>query len=670
MPRDRLSLWPLGPPRSSSFCAHIVAISRLHPRFEFVDGRTILRGVVFFNPVRSTDRQIGYNLPGVTKAVLELQVWDERDERLGEAHFSRSVEVYTHSCLGGTLDSDGPVEVCKSLANETIPDHFRVNLGDFRADLGRLGQERDEPPPVAARLEINGTGFSLTSLIRSPEVADVGSIDEDEGRTDEMQGIATGGEWARRRLDAMRRNTSWSATDAPKYPNDAVDPTRSSLRAHDVLYAPPRYEPGWAPVKRFVHVWKRLTDARPYFPDLYAQLSRQALRSGVAGLAIYVTKHEAENLAAHAGVRDLMDRGLVLIVRWDDLPRPLNWVDYDQQFFNAHAALSHWGRNVVLFLSDADEVIELSSQLSGPASKSRPLRRQAEDRAIARMQNSPTWRLCRNARLGQGLYSNVGETRLQDRKANGLPLCSPGDGMPAPTPRQRRLADVMAYGGCHHEEERREIRATKGDAFAELLREPRCATILGNPIYFEERKNEDGSDDVRSDGQILAEAASPLKAFETPSLAAVEWKWTKPLVTPDNTFSIWVHSARACEVSRTQPWGRPAAAGYGAPLPIERLPDGTWNLEATGVPMEFSNADERPPPIRSTCRIHQDCKPINHECIGMWHYINLHAPRTKHWETRVKVPWTAADRDWLWVWEDPESETSTAPKGGTHGRKL
>lgn len=606
-------------------------------------------------------------MPGATKLVVDLQVWDERDERLGEAHFARPVEVYMHPCLGGVLEEDGDVSSCKPLGNDTIEDNQRTNLGDFRVDLGRLGQERDDPPPVAAWLEIDGIGFSLTSLIRSPEVADVGAVDEDEGRPDEVEGLATGAEWARRTLSRLGGEGEVNWTDAPALPNDALDPTRAALRPRDALTAPPRYEPGWAPPRRVVHVWKRLTDVKPHFAPMQAKLAQQALRTGVSGVAIYATSQAADGLVADPGVKRLMDRGRLLVVRWEDLPRPLNWLDYDQQFFNAHASLSHWGRNVALFVSDVDEVLTLPPTLAGPGSDARPDRRQAEDRAIARVRRSAAWRRCHSARLGSGIYSTVGETRLQDRKASGLPLCSPDDGMPSPTPRQRRLADVLAFGGCRHEQERAEMLERKGAAHAALLRAPRCATMIGRPIYFSVQVGADGEVDRRSDGERIAAAPSALQALGLPSITAHDWRWQKPLVLPDSTFAVWVHTARSCEVSRTQPWGRPAAEGYGVPLPLARLADGTWDLESTGVPQRFSNADERPPPIRSACRISQQCGPVAHECISLLHFVDLHGPRHQVWTKRISAPWQDADVEWLWVWDTPDSEIREEKKPDNEG---
>lgn len=617
------------------------------------------------NPSKIVDLMTIRNLPGMATLDMVMRVWDERPHLAVHSNFSRPVAINTRPCVGGTLEEDRWSTICKHPNNSTRPEQFRVDLAEFSVDLGRLGQEREDAPPVAAWLQVQGVGFSLTDAIRDPEVADVGAVEEDSGRPDEVEGVPTGAEWARRALVAGERRVAVEAFETHTEPdltmpnifNDTLDPTRATMGINEAAYAPPKYAPGWAPPRRFVHVWKRLLEVQPHTPAVVAKFALHSLRSGASAVVMYATPQAAIALARDPVIDGLLHSGRFVIVRWEGLAVPVGILsrDYDQLYYVAHATLSLWGRNVVIFSSDVDEMLWLPSKDEGPGSEKRPARRRAEQRAAARIARTAAARACRRGRVGTTLFSNVGETRLLRRRLAGLPLCSPGDGLPPPTPRQRRIADIMAFGGCQHEVERAVARRAKGPLFGDVLRSPKCGHVHGNPIHF----NESAGAASAPDGLRIADAASPLEAFSAPSSTSMSWNWRKPLFLPDNSFSVYVHWTHSCEVARSQPWGRPAEGGYGAPLPLERLANGTWDLAAVGVPLTLSNNGTRPPPVQSSCRIVRTCEDVPTKCVAIWHYINLFEPRREFWESRVKEPWAPPPLDWLWVWKTKNTEAET-----------
>lgn len=652
----------------------------------------------------------------------------------------RRLALHGAPCLQ-KQSSAGPVYECKQpwqgdhVTNATN----MVGLLEFRVDLGRLGQDLvgaakmrgangkaaatgvpteavSLPQQIKAWLTFASwaRGVDISELVMDPELADDGAVAEDQG------GWTWGvGESEPEASEALAANKPKPVVNATNYVPRADDPRMALLRAEQALLVKPARP---TPTKRFVQVWKRLLSETPSTGRIISRLAEHFVRTGGSGIMAYVPSSIGKHLIADPDALPFIERGILQLVRWDDVMHPYSWYDYDQIFMSTHASLSHWGRNAIVFLTDIDEILALPSHegpthdwevdngLRGAAddvsenskkkaytSKNGYARKSvAESRAKTaeekRMQarswqaNTDTSRGARGRRKmahsqmslgrllshlqGEGFYSHAGRSSLLDLVADGRPLQSPGDTLPPLAPRQRRLGDIYGPGGCLHRTLQRHLRNGR-NPIAENIAVPRCGSVGGYIVMLNGTAEAaetaalgiaptwSGGADV-SDSQRVADAPTTYDALHLPFWAPRGYCWSKPAVDPDGVSSIGVHGVTMCTGPRTQAWGRPPPGGIGVPLPMRRLPNGKWNLTDVGLPMELSTDGPEPPAIESPCKFMMLCTRISEQCIQQRHLGNFHVKRTDRWEKRIHKDWEPASQDWLWVWEDDDLSRPTS----------
>lgn len=220
------------------------------------------------------------------------------------------------------------------------------------------------------------------------------------------------------------------------------------------------------------------------------------------------------------------------------------------------------------------------------------------------------------------------------------PPKTPQDLLDPITARQKRLADVLGRGGCMHLSQRELIMRKRGRTASELLQPSRCAIVQGRPAYY----NSHGGDKEVADGVRVANASSTREALSGFTETPVDYRktWYKPIFYPDAVVTVYVHTNDECVGGRVQPWGRPPRGGVGAPLPLERNTDGSWNVRAIGLPRRLSTMDKEPPEVSSTCNFVRPCRAMPPSCLYLRHLVNLHRARESSSNT-------TSDTDWLWV---------------------
>lgn len=306
-----------------------------------------------------------HNYPQAATLDLELRVWDR--EWLAEKRHSRQVvprdlltlipgrklETYTSPCPYGTsrvYDSVAECARAETLKRTSNVTKSNLQMIEFRVDLGRLGQDLDSPPSVGVWLSVKGwsRGIDLTDLVADPEIADLGAVEDDTGRPGEVD------------LKWHERAPRDALGTYPDFPDPEADPTYAELTPETSVFAPPRIAPWQAPTKRLVQVWRYLTTHDERYAVVASRLVEHLLISGGAGVALYVTPGIERPFLADPTIRKFIATGRFAVVLWKPFAQCAGWEVYEQIFFNAHASLSHWGRNVLVFATDINEVIALS----------------------------------------------------------------------------------------------------------------------------------------------------------------------------------------------------------------------------------------------------------------------------------------------------------------------
>lgn len=629
------------------------------------DGRTLLRGYVMFDPLLPLGPvQVG-NPQGVAHLPVYLQVWDHADEysmsaaadhsfRLRRDAPRRRLALHGSPCLERQSVS-GPVYECKQpwqggrVNNET----GMIGMLEFRVDLGRLGQDlvgaaqkrgasvsTEErvpggaiglPQQIGAWLSFDdwSRGVDVSELLMDPELADEGAIAEDRGGW--TWGVGEGGPRGGADRSTSTPQSLGSADNAtaglvPRgaYVPRADDPRMALLKAEQALLVHPVRPP---PLKRFVQVWKRLLSETPYLGRTISRIAEHFLRTGGSGIAAYVPSSIGKHLLSDPNTLPLVERGLLKFVRWDDVMHPYSWYDYDQLFMSTHAALSHWGRNAVVFLSDMDEMLALPShegpthdweggQVPGAGKKregekgdaaaelgkakdaraqgrkgikGRQLKptdgRKSRPRGSAAGTDAPKGAAARGLGKGrgsptsldellahlskEGFYSRAGKTSLMDLVEDGRPLQSPGDVLPPLAPRQRRLGSIFGAGGCLHRTMQGRLRSGRNPV-ADDSAVPRCGSVSGYVIMLNE----------------TAEAAAANNPSSTDAASANAAK---------NDGQRLAEAPTAYDALRLPFW---APRGYGWSKPSVD-PDGVSSIGVHGVTMctgPRTQAWGRPPP--------------------------------------------------------------------------
>lgn len=437
------------------------------------DGRTLVRGVFFFEQSLWTDatparsHKTALNPPSAAALGVELRVWDvstmamhRNDDRsvpdaLLKLVPGRKIETYSFPCpFGVTKHVDGASE-CRRQTDGKQPISPGVQMIEFRADLGRLGQELSSAPEIGVWLTFGDwrRGVDLSSLVANPEIADLGAVEDDTGRPGEFDPY-----WYE------YRNTS-STGSKPRDINQRIDPTLATLDVSEVSYVPSRIDPEVAPFKRLVQSWRPLITHDDFNLELVARLAQHALLSGVSGIVAYVHPTYDRHFVSHPTIRRLMSAGALVPVRWQVYSQAPGWGTYEQIVLNAHTILSHWGRNCMLLLTDVDELVDLpsrpevSSRVASP--KGRALASVEEDALVEAAQDDLKRRMFEllgwsAARSNASSELEDGEASPSDERSLGgvptlsvSPAVSPVDGRSGSTssfPR-RRLA---ALDGAEH----------------------------------------------------------------------------------------------------------------------------------------------------------------------------------------------------------------------------
>lgn len=334
------------------------------------DGRTLLRGIFFFEHALWTDSLVAklgrtaLNPVSAAALGLELRVWDVatvamhrgNDRRVPYDLFKlvpgRKLETYTFPCPFGVRKQFDRTSECRGLKDAKQPFAQGIQMIEFRADLGRLGQELTAPPEVGVWLSFGDwrRGVDLSELVADPEVADLGAVEDDEGRPGEFDPF-----WHE------YRNINVTGPK-PREFDQRTDPSLALLDVNDARYVPPRISPEVAPVKRVVQAWRALVTHDDLSAELTARMAQHSLLSGVAGIVAYVHPSYDKRFIDNPTIRRLVSSGQLVPVRWQPYPHPPGYGTYEQMIFNAHVILSHWGRNCMVLLSDVDELIDLPSR--------------------------------------------------------------------------------------------------------------------------------------------------------------------------------------------------------------------------------------------------------------------------------------------------------------------
>lgn len=304
------------------------------------------------------------NSPQAATLELELRVWDRNwlaEKRKNNVRLPRDIndvvpgrrlETYTFPCPYGVMHAHDAVAECvradKLTRSSKLP-KADLQMIEFRVDLGRLGQELASPPDVGVWLSVKGwpRGVDLSDLVADPEIADLGAIEDDRGRPGEIDL-----KWHER----VPKNASGTY---PDFPDATSDPTYALVTPETSRFAPPRIAPWVAPPKRLVQIWKYLITYDERHVVLVSRLTEHLLFAGGAGVTTYVNPGFERAFLANPTIRRLIAAGRIAAVRWNRFAQMPGWQVYDQVFFNAHAMLSHWGRNVILLMTDIDEVLAL-----------------------------------------------------------------------------------------------------------------------------------------------------------------------------------------------------------------------------------------------------------------------------------------------------------------------
>lgn len=317
---------------------------------------------------------------------------------------------------GSSLPSHRGVARCRDPTDPAgSPERFESV--EFRVDLGSLGQHLS---PRAARtgawLSVVGwpQGIDLSDLIANPEVADVGSVLDDRGERDaDIQA-------RRKRLTMTEDNANWGTAsaatcsvgseatawflprstaedplhatltpqqamfDACKHSETSSSPSSSSssssqggtpaVSARDTSSTASTPSPASPPTPAVVQVWMYLYWPKPFLEQIVARLVEHAMLSGASGVMAYVTDDFGERLLEHHKVSALVAAGRLALVRWRSLARPPEFPVYEHGYLNAHAILSHWGRNVWTWITDVDELLALPPR--DPAAEAKAKRHQ------------------------------------------------------------------------------------------------------------------------------------------------------------------------------------------------------------------------------------------------------------------------------------------------------
>eukprot|EP00963_Diacronema_lutheri_P000308 scaffold22_cov401-Pavlova_lutheri.AAC.7 len=152
-------------------------------------------------------------------------------------------------------------------------------------------------------------------------------------------------------------------TELPAHSTDLqlhVSGSQRSILLDEVLYKPcqPHMD---APVAFVKHL---RTSTRDLHVSAYVELLKVSFRYhqslGFKKFIVYERPEVILKLLRHSQVHDLLQDGLV-IIRWKALERPLETKSsgYDSVLQFYHVALSFWGANVRILLTDLDEFIAL-----------------------------------------------------------------------------------------------------------------------------------------------------------------------------------------------------------------------------------------------------------------------------------------------------------------------
>lgn len=564
----------------------------------------------------------------------------------------RRIALHTSPCATPAVATDSLTGVyeCNSTPTTYAASKSRVGVAEFRIDLGRIGQGTAGIDSYNVALEVADTraGVLVTSLVADPQVADVDAVEEDAGLYRDAQ---SGLDWAKGVIAAFNASRE-DLSSAPEFPNDDVFSTLSVANAR---FAPPRLVPSARrSTKRVVQVWRSLLPQLETRPRLLAVLAEHFLRSGGTAIVAYVSPEAAAPLSAHPAVRALVARGAFLMVRWEGVDQPHGWKDYDQLVVNAHAMLSLWGRNALVMITEAEEIVSLPAHepellpIKGVDSPPKSL--------ISAFPLAPRLQPC-PAQTG-GFWGSVGASSLAALGYQRRWPCTPSEGLAQPTPRQERLARVLAAGGCMHKQAAQHV-SHMGIIRQALLQPPRCAQIAGFPMFLLGSSSEKP---VGIDGERIEETGSIADAFSDHWREETTVHRRRPFFDPDAVLPPNVHFASECLGRRTQRWGPSPPGGLGAPKPLEKLPDGTWNLASVNASQSPPIKSKDRPVIESACRLVGPCQDAPDDCLQLRRLVNLYGVSPG---TRETSQWRKAHGDWLWVWTDGwQSAVAKKARGG------
>lgn len=566
----------------------------------------------------------------------------------------RPLVLYAGTCAADANDDRVEAIACRR------PERNESSVFGFRVDLGDAGQTLPHPPLFETILEVEQShfGVSLAGLIANPEVADVGAIDDDRGPS---IGYVNGTEWARSLVEVVRKHGyDEAAHPSPPIPNENVDRLHTHVAAADARFAPSRFPPLTLPPKRAVQVWRKLPAAVEERPDLVAALVKHFLASGGSAVAAYVSPESALRLSLDPALRPLVRSGELVFVKWPGVAQPAGYSEHDRLYFNAHAHLSMWGRNAVVLLTDAYDVValpSLASSANGTAADARwhEIVAETHKRVASALPRFSQSKRC-PAGTG-GFWATAGASSLDDlrrwgaRRKGAPPLCTPGEGLRPPTPRQARLAKVLAFEGCMHDRVRSAV-WSRGMVYEVLAQAPRCAQVVGHSLYLADVAEEAGAADAV--GRLVVTRAAARVPARMRSIPAVVQR--RPFFDPDAVLPPERDSAVECLGRRAHPWGTPPPEGCGPQQPMQRR-DGVWDLVSLGYPNNSTGRSTRPPPIRSPCRLVAPCGDAPPECVQLRHLADLAGLGKVERDAIARNQTSTEDADWTWVWRRRDTAT-------------
>lgn len=370
------------------------------------------------------------NPPALSAIPLELRVWNATEMGSGLKAFLRAktkirprrLASYAHTCAYGAGKRVRDVFEC------IPPDATRRPVGkptkflEFRVDLGRLGQNVEDPaerPNVGVWIGVDGwpQGADLSLVVARPELADAGAIDEDDGDETEQAETRRGrraagalarkfnslidpkgtglwpwtyrppesmsGEAAAAQAEAKAKAKAANVSALPPLYDSPLESLPFSLAAyelavekHDVAfkaayeatvrpdvamaaYVPRRYAPGYEPLRRVVHVWSYIYAPQDWYVRLVPRLVENCLLNGCSAVMAYVGKEFGEELLADPLVATMVNNGVLVLVHWRPFAAPIGVAYSAQHLINSHAVLAHWGRNVMVAVTNMGEMLTI-----------------------------------------------------------------------------------------------------------------------------------------------------------------------------------------------------------------------------------------------------------------------------------------------------------------------